>query len=160
MTVCAYSLKNIPVLKVNYFSLKLFWSFSFKIDCITLGPGWIQIRIRSKLGQNPGSRSGSKFNVFGSTTPQVVQWQTFFLLFCSQTRDNLIYGAPFWKIVAVWQGIGKRWNQLADHFYRFNWLNQQLILYDKTQCLSPWLFPLKFYGSHLLSYYVPIHTYQ
>ena len=31
MTVCSYSLKKI-------FSLKLFWIFSFKIDCITLDP--------------------------------------------------------------------------------------------------------------------------
>ena len=66
MTVCAYSFKKYTStsFKGNYFSLKLFWIFSFKID--GSGPGF-----GYKLGQNPGSGSGSKFNVFGSTTPLI-----------------------------------------------------------------------------------------
>ena len=38
MTVCAYSFKKYTCFKENYFSLKLFWIFSFKIYSITLDP--------------------------------------------------------------------------------------------------------------------------
>ena len=54
MTVCAYSLKKYTCFKENYFSLKLFWIFSFKIDStgintITLDPdpdpNWAKILV-------------------------------------------------------------------------------------------------------------------
>ena len=38
MTVCSYSLTKYTCFIENYFSLALFWIFSFKIDCITLDP--------------------------------------------------------------------------------------------------------------------------
>ena len=53
-------LKKYTCFKENYFSLKLFLIFSFKIDSIILDLdlNWAKI-------PDP---SGSKFNVFGSTT--------------------------------------------------------------------------------------------
>ena len=38
MTVCSYSFEIYTCFKENYFSLKLFLIFSFKIDSITLDP--------------------------------------------------------------------------------------------------------------------------
>ena len=61
--VCAYCFKKFTRFKENYFSLILYWIFSFKIDSINLVPDPGSV---SKLGQNPGS--GSEFNVFGSPT--------------------------------------------------------------------------------------------
>ena len=52
VTVCAYSLKKLSCLNENYFSVKLFRIFSFKIDSITLNPNpnWAKI-----LDPNPNS---------------------------------------------------------------------------------------------------------
>ena len=62
MPVTLFSYRLIFV-KENCFSLRLFLNFSHEIDNITQDP---DLQIESKLDQNSGS--GSKFNVFGSTT--------------------------------------------------------------------------------------------
>ena len=81
MTVNDYNFKKYSTcFKENYYSLKLFWIFSFKIDSITLrypGSGSKLAKILdpgSKSSQNP--KSGSKFKVFGSTTVVATMYPT------------------------------------------------------------------------------------
>ena len=86
-------LKKYIVLKEDCFNLKLFLIFSFKIDGVNLdldpdlGPG-----SGSKLSQNLGS--GSKFNVFGSTTLALRFFLFFHILASNNPNSHHPYVTP------------------------------------------------------------------